>query len=124
MRQFSISKAKPWEACGISRATWYRQGKPEPFQSTPELDELAASIKEAGGFPDLHKEFMKDWRVSRRTVERAMRVLHADPDLFHTVDAANHGAGQWGIAEWLILHPKEHRRWRKKNGLPWPVPPK
>jgi predicted DNA-binding transcriptional regulator YafY len=25
----SISRAKPWEAFGISRATWYRRGKPE-----------------------------------------------------------------------------------------------
>lgn len=25
----SISRAKPWEALGMSRATWYRLGKPE-----------------------------------------------------------------------------------------------
>jgi uncharacterized protein YjcR len=24
----SISREKPWEALGISRATWYRKGKP------------------------------------------------------------------------------------------------
>lgn len=24
----SISRAKPWEALGMSRATWYRKGKP------------------------------------------------------------------------------------------------
>jgi hypothetical protein len=26
----SISQAKPWEAVGMSRATWYRNGKPSP----------------------------------------------------------------------------------------------
>lgn len=26
----SITRAKPWEALGMSRATWYRKGKPEP----------------------------------------------------------------------------------------------
>lgn len=26
----SLSKSKPWEALGMSRATWYRKGKPEP----------------------------------------------------------------------------------------------
>ncbi|PIO96585.1 hypothetical protein CJ014_24800 [Pleomorphomonas carboxyditropha] len=26
----SISRAKPWEALGMSRASWYRAGKPEP----------------------------------------------------------------------------------------------
>ena len=26
----SISRAKPWEAMGMSRATWYNKGKPEP----------------------------------------------------------------------------------------------
>ena len=25
----SLMRAKPWEALGISRATWYRRGKPE-----------------------------------------------------------------------------------------------
>lgn len=25
----SLSKSKPWEALGMSRATWYRKGKPE-----------------------------------------------------------------------------------------------
>jgi predicted DNA-binding transcriptional regulator AlpA len=24
----SITRAKPWEALGMSRATWYRKGKP------------------------------------------------------------------------------------------------
>ena len=28
----SISRAKPWESLGMSRATWYRKGKPEPVQ--------------------------------------------------------------------------------------------
>lgn len=26
----SINRTKPWEALGMSRATWYRKGKPEP----------------------------------------------------------------------------------------------
>lgn len=26
----SLSSKKPWEALGISRATWYRRGKPMP----------------------------------------------------------------------------------------------
>jgi predicted ArsR family transcriptional regulator len=26
----SLSRAKPWEALGMSRATWYRRGKPAP----------------------------------------------------------------------------------------------
>lgn len=26
----SLSRQKPWEALGMSRATWYRRGKPMP----------------------------------------------------------------------------------------------
>jgi hypothetical protein len=26
----ALTRAKPWEAMGMSRATWYRKGKPEP----------------------------------------------------------------------------------------------
>lgn len=29
----SISRAKPWESLGISRATWYRKGKPAPAET-------------------------------------------------------------------------------------------
>ncbi len=36
----SITRAKPWEAMGISRATWYRKGKPEPVQGKQELEVL------------------------------------------------------------------------------------
>jgi predicted transcriptional regulator len=28
----SLTKAKPWEALGVSRATWYRHGKPQAFE--------------------------------------------------------------------------------------------
>jgi hypothetical protein len=34
----SISHAKPWEAMGMSRATWYRKGKPEPEPKNKELE--------------------------------------------------------------------------------------
>ena len=29
----SISRDKPWEKLGISRATWYRRGKPMPSET-------------------------------------------------------------------------------------------
>ncbi len=28
----ALTNTKPWEALGMSRATWYRKGKPEPKQ--------------------------------------------------------------------------------------------
>jgi predicted transcriptional regulator len=28
----SITRAKPWEALGLSRTTWYRHGKPQAFE--------------------------------------------------------------------------------------------
>ena len=30
LNENSISRDKPWEQLGISRATWYRRGKPTP----------------------------------------------------------------------------------------------
>lgn len=30
----TISRDKPWEKLGISRATWYRRGKPMPPENT------------------------------------------------------------------------------------------
>jgi len=41
-------KVRPWEAVGMTRATWYRKGKPEPARPmSPELAELTAGLKEA-----------------------------------------------------------------------------
>jgi len=28
----SLTRAKPWERLGVSRATWYRHGKPQAFE--------------------------------------------------------------------------------------------
>jgi hypothetical protein len=46
MRQPTISSAKPWAAIGMSRASWYRHGKPE---HKPER-ETCASIAELTGW--------------------------------------------------------------------------
>src|SRR5262245_27147761 len=97
--------SKPWEAIGMSRATWYRHGKPtEKPQLIMDLSYTAIAGRE---------------RVSVRTVQRMHRVLGADAELARAV---REGLGKWGQAEWLIKHPKAHRKWRKANGLPWPVP--
>jgi hypothetical protein len=55
---------KPWEAIGMSRATWYRHGKPEkkPYRMTQ------AQIAKLQG-------------VSLRSLQRAARVLRVAPEL-------------------------------------------
>lgn len=37
----SISRAQPWAALGMSRATWYRHGKPDPAQQQQRESEHA-----------------------------------------------------------------------------------
>jgi predicted transcriptional regulator len=32
LEQNNLERAKPWEALGISRATWYRRGKPNQWE--------------------------------------------------------------------------------------------
>nr|MBP6520281.1 hypothetical protein [Shewanella sp.] len=39
----SLSRQKPWEALGMSRASWYRAGKPTPLNN-----ETSASVLQAG----------------------------------------------------------------------------
>ena len=36
----SLTRSKPWEALGMSRATWYRKGKPLQAPENPELEEV------------------------------------------------------------------------------------
>ena len=59
-----MRQPKPWEAIGISRATWYRHGKPT---EKPRKPSLAAAARAAG--------------VSTRTAQRIERVMAADMDL-------------------------------------------
>lgn len=33
----ALTRTKPWEALGMSRATWYRKGKPTPKIETGEI---------------------------------------------------------------------------------------
>ncbi len=37
----TISRDKPWEKLGISRATWYRRGKPIPSEKTNQQEKIA-----------------------------------------------------------------------------------
>ena len=36
----SAARQKPWEAMGMSRATWYRKGKPLQAPANPESEEV------------------------------------------------------------------------------------
>ena len=44
----ALTRSKPWEAVGMSRATWYRHGKPEP--KTEILQIAIESAKESVTF--------------------------------------------------------------------------
>ncbi|ABM40248.1 hypothetical protein Pnap_5000 (plasmid) [Polaromonas naphthalenivorans CJ2] len=37
----TVNRSKPWEALGMSRATWYRKGKPLDAPANPKLEEVA-----------------------------------------------------------------------------------
>jgi hypothetical protein len=60
------AQSKPWEALGISRATWYRRDKPT---------EKPAALGEW-----LRRKELNHWK-SKRTVERVHRIMEFDRDL-------------------------------------------
>ena len=60
-----MRQAKPWEAIGISRATWYRHGKPT---ENPPRTSIARAARTMGA-------------SSTRTFQRIHRVMAADMDL-------------------------------------------
>ena len=57
------AQAKPWEALGISRATWYRQGKPA------DVDRLASNK-----YLGRQKSWMGNYDCSVRTIQRMFFV--------------------------------------------------
>jgi|ERR1700757_1924619 hypothetical protein len=80
---------KPWEAIGMSRATWYRHGKPVKKR------ERMTVAKQAEMFG----------ATSVRTFQRMMRVMQ-DPDLAPFVAAGL----KFGQAEKLLTDPQHKRR--------------
>jgi hypothetical protein len=46
----SLSRSKPWEAQGMSRAKWYRLGKPDAAETSPSSAETGMSAAETSPF--------------------------------------------------------------------------
>ena len=90
-----MRQTKPWEAIGISRATWYRHGKPT---ENPERTSVARAARMMGA-------------PSTRTYQRIMRVTAADMDL--AVAMLNHGWCKPGQAEEIIKDPVLLRKFRR-----------
>ena len=85
---------KPWEAIGISRATWYRHGKPTEKPPRPSIARRAQMM----GAPSV------------RTLQRIERVMAANIELAALILQGRCKPGQ---AEAIIANPAEHRRFRK-----------
>lgn len=83
---------RPWEAIGMSRATWYRKGKPTEKPGT-----LGEWFK---------REELKHWR-SKRTVERVKRIGEFDGDLWRLTVK---GWCKPAQAERIITDPVEYQR--------------
>jgi hypothetical protein len=90
-----MGQPKPWEAIGISRATWYRHGKPT---EKPKRTSIARAARAMGA-------------SSTRTFQRINRVLAADMDL--ALLMLQHGWCKPGQAEAIIRDPVLHRKFRK-----------
>jgi hypothetical protein len=89
-----MRQGKPWEAIGMSRATWYRHGKPS---EKPKRITVADAARAAG--------------VSTRTHQRIMRVMRDDKGL--AVLMLKHGWCKPGQAEKILTNPRAHRAFRK-----------
>jgi hypothetical protein len=77
----------PWLALGVSRATWYRLGKP---QTKPRRETQA--------------QIARQFDVSLRGLQRTGRILRDAPDLVEQVEA---GTLSVGTAERLVIERQE-----------------
>jgi hypothetical protein len=88
----------PWETIGMSRATWYRRGKPTT-RPTPRITQAQAA---------------KTMNVSLRTVQRVARVLRLRPELGVLIES---GHMKIGMAEALAKDPANCERFLSLLGL-------
>jgi hypothetical protein len=97
-------KAKPWEALGISRATWYRYGKPT---DKAVYDDLRWEKQGAcGTLADC--DFLKNRFGSIRSYQRAMRVHNSELWPY-----AEHGIVSIAEADRILGNPHALRRFRE-----------
>jgi hypothetical protein len=82
---------KPWLKLGMSRATWYRRGKPTTRPRKSQSSKVAAAA----------------FGMSLRTFQRTMRVFTKAPELGAYVRAGHLKIGQ---AERLLTNPEQRRR--------------
>jgi hypothetical protein len=93
-------RQKPWEAVGMSRATWYRRGKPD--EKWPDRAEARAN--------GLKLRMGMSGARSLRTLQRFERVLFKDMDLARAIAR---GDCTIGLAERIVSSPGRHRIFRK-----------
>jgi hypothetical protein len=90
-------RQSPWEALGISRATWYRRGKPAESWSRPTQKMAIAGSK-----------------MSLRTFQRMMRIIRKAPQLRPLCEG---GKMKLGFADQLVSDPvlmAAFDRWQKE----------
>jgi hypothetical protein len=92
-----MRQGKPWEAIGMSRASWYRHGKPS---EKPKRLGAAQRV-----------QLFLGRSVSNRTAQRIERVMDADMDL--AVLMLRDGWCKPGQAEQIVTNPRALRAFRK-----------
>jgi hypothetical protein len=90
----------PWLALGMSRATWYRLGKP---QTKPPQRMTQAQLA-------------KLYQISLRRLQRSCRIMREGPDLAAQLED---GSLKTGTAERLLIERQEAAMlaWLKANGI-------
>jgi hypothetical protein len=83
-------KLRQWEAIGMSRASWYRHGKPT---------EKPGALGEW-----FRRKELEHWK-SKRTVERVKRIMEFDGDLWNLMVDGHFKPAQ---AERIICDPVEY----------------
>ena len=98
-------RQKPWEAVGMSRATWYRRGKPTEKWPDP-ADRHAAGLQLRMGISGAR---------SLRTLQRFERVMRKNMDLARAIRRGDISAA---FADWIVSNPRRHkavRKWLKEQ---------
>lgn len=98
----SISTAKPWEALGMSRRTWYRKGKPEVGTSVSRIEVIG---KSDGPVPPVIGKSDGPASLPLRS-HRSVRGAHGE-GLGDHPPAGHHGAAPHG-RRFIPMSPPKH----------------
>jgi hypothetical protein len=96
----SLAETRPWEALGMSRATWYRDGKPVP----PERETKAAAQQVDVAKKMVRRDFVSPAAARHVATKKAVQAIIDRPEACSTRNTVSAERAGFRVMPWYPAH--------------------